>query len=65
MIASDVGIARPATNSGIPAAMIEAKTRIRTSATIGSETVSARCRSFSESAAESFWIGPKPVRATE
>ncbi len=64
-MASDVGIARPATTSGMPAATSEEKTRIRTSAAIGRDTVSARWRSFSDSAAESFWIGPKPVIATE
>ena len=42
----------------MPAATSEAKTRIRMSATIGSDTVSARWRSFSERAAESLVIGP-------
>ena len=64
MMASEVGIARPATTRGMPAATSEAKTRIRTRAAIGSDTVSARTRSSSESAAESFWTGPKPVSAT-
>ncbi len=53
-----LGIARPATSSGIPAATIEAKTRISTSATTGSETISAFWRSFSDCSAESFVIGP-------
>ena len=64
MIPSEVGMARPATRSGMPAAISEVKTRIRTSAAIGSETVSRACRSCSDSRAESCWIGPKPVSLT-
>ena len=52
------GIARPATSSGMPAAMTDAKTRTRMSAAIGSDTVSARWRSFSDCTAESWVIGP-------
>ena len=51
-------MASPATSSGIPAATIEAKTRTRTTATIGSETSSAFWRSFSDCSAESWVIGP-------
>ncbi len=57
MIASDVGIARPATSSGIPAAMTEAKTSRRMSRAIGRLTVSALRRSFSDWAALSSWSG--------
>ena len=57
-IASDDGIASPATSSGIPAATSEAKTRIRMIAAIGSETASARWRSASDCFAESRVIGP-------
>ena len=62
---TELGIARPATSSGMPAAISEVKTRIRTIAAMGSETVSARVRSASESRCESCWTGPKPVSATE
>jgi hypothetical protein len=58
MIASEEGIARPATSSGMPAARIDAKTRMRISAAIGSEMVSARCRSVSDWCAESLVTGP-------
>ncbi len=58
MIPREEGIASPATRSGIPAAMSDAKTRTRITAASGSETVSARWRSFSDWAAESFVTGP-------
>ncbi len=51
------GIASPATRSGIPAATSEAKTNTRMSAANGSETTSARWRSFSDWAAESLVSG--------
>ena len=53
-----LGMARPATSSGMPAATIEAKTRMRTSAAIGSDTSSAFWRSFSDCSAPSWVIGP-------
>ncbi len=53
-----LGIASPATSSGMPAATSDAKTRISTSATIGSDTSSAFWRSFSDCSAESLVIGP-------
>ena len=53
-----LGIARPATSSGIPAATTEANTNSRTSAAIGSDTSSAFWRSFSDCSAESLVIGP-------
>ena len=53
-----LGIASPATRSGMPAATIEAKTRMSTTATTGSDTSSAFWRSFSDCSAESFVIGP-------
>ena len=52
MIPTEVGIASAATSSGMPAATSDPKTRIRTSAAIGSETVSARMRSSSDRRAE-------------
>ena len=52
------GIARPATRSGMPAATTDANTRTRITAAIGSETISARCRSRSDCSAESMVIGP-------
>ena len=61
---SEVGMARPATSSGMPAAISELNTRMSTSAAIGSDTVSARVRSSSDRRAESCWIGPKPVSLT-
>ena len=51
------GIASPATSSGIPAAMTEANTNTRMIAANGSDTVSARWRSFSDWVAESFVSG--------
>ena len=59
--ASEEGIARPATRSGRPAASSDAKTTMRMTAAIGSETVSARWRSCSEASAESLVSGPYPV----
>ena len=53
-----LGIASPATSSGMPAATSDAKTRMSTSATIGSDTSSAFWRSFSDCSAESLVIGP-------
>ena len=49
---------QPATRSGMPAATIDANTKIRTRAAIGSDTSSARWRSFSDCSAESLVIGP-------
>jgi len=53
-----LGIASPATSSGIPVATSEPKTSSRTTATTGSETSSAFWRSFSDCVAESWVIGP-------
>ncbi len=60
MIPSVVGMAMPATRSGMPAATIEPKTKMRTMAAIGSETVSAWISSFSDWAAESSVSGARP-----
>ncbi len=53
-----LGIARPATSNGIPAATTDANTSSRTMATMGSETTSAFWRSFSDCSAESLVTGP-------
>jgi hypothetical protein len=62
---SAVGIASPATSSGIPAATIEAKTPMRMMIVNGIASDSPRWRSFSCWAVESSVSGAYPLTRIE